>query len=196
MPHQRVPQPTLASPKRSDGCAIGSHPRACQARKLASTQTRQPCKARTGNHHCAQLAVSATTGPVASWIRRWSSEPKTAGPSPARVTFASRAPTAHCDPASPTHNQCLAPPPPAPSSNQFITLLALCVSSLRRAHVILLRANVAARRLGGRRHAQHFKKHLLVPAWAAEECVKTPSLAFGRNFSLDCLFVGLLLGPL
>ncbi len=30
------------------------------------------------------------------------------------------------------------------------------------------------------------KKHLLVPAWAAEECVKTPSLAFGRNFSLDC----------
>ncbi len=31
-----------------------------------------------------------------------------------------------------------------------------------------------------------FTKHLLVPAWAAEECVKTPSLAFGRDFSLDC----------
>ncbi len=55
----------LSSPKRSDGCAIGSHPRACQARKPASTQTRQPRKARTGNHHCAQLAVTATTGPVA-----------------------------------------------------------------------------------------------------------------------------------
>ncbi len=31
-----------------------------------------------------------------------------------------------------------------------------------------------------------FTKHLLVPAWAAEECVKTPSLAFGWNFLLDC----------